>query len=71
MTSTTAHAQFFGGPDDGATRLLGAKDFTRGFVETRDASGRTVRYSIVALEAAKQIDDLAVTHELRPTEGVW
>ena len=71
MTAVTIVAQFFGGPDDGRTTVLHREAVARGFVDTTDSLGNTVRHSIVTLPEPKQIDDLAVTHELRPTEGVW
>lgn len=71
MTATYSHAQFFGGPEDGATRLLGPEDLQRGYLEVADGLGNTIRYTIVELETVKNVEDLPVTHELRPTEGVW
>ena len=71
MTTTHVLAVFFGGPDDGATMLLTAEDVARGFVDTQDSEGATVRHSIVVLPEPKQLDDIVATHELRPTEGVW
>lgn len=71
MTSTTVFAAYFGGPADGATAALSPEDVARGFIDTMDALGNTVRHSIVELAEPKAIDDLVVTHELRPTEGVW
>lgn len=70
MSTATAFAQFFGGPDDGATRSLSSEDLSSGFVDTMDSFGHTVRYSIVPLTEARQVDDLVVTHRLQPTEGL-
>ena len=71
MTAATTLAQFFGGPDDGATKSLTADDLLIGFVDTQDSFGHTVRYTIVALPERRQVDDLVVTHHLLPTEGPW
>ena len=64
-------AAFFGGPDDGSTKMLSPDDLSRGFVDTMDSLGNTVRHTIVRLDSPRQVDDLVVTHELRPAEGLW
>jgi len=71
VTSTTVTGHFFGGPDDGATKVLDAEDLARGWVDTTDSLGSTCRYTIVKLDAPKQVEDVTVTHELRPSEGAW
>ena len=71
MNAKSAHAIFFGGPDDGSTKLLSQDDLSRGFVDTMDSLGNTIRHAIVVLDEPKQVDDLVVTHELRPAEGLW
>ena len=71
MSQPDAHACFFGGPDDGRTKMLSPDDLQRGFIDTMDSLGNTVRHTIVALKEPKQVDDLVVTHELRPSEGIW
>jgi hypothetical protein len=68
---STIVGAFFGGPDDGATLLLTPDDLARGFVDTIDPAGNTVRHTIVKLDIPKQVFDSVVDYELRPTEGVW
>lgn len=71
MSRAGAHAAFFGGPDDGRTKILSPEDLSRGFVDTMDSLGSTVRYSIIPLKEPKYVGDLIALYELRPTEGVW
>ena len=68
---TVSVAVFFGGPDDGASKVLLDEDFARGYVDTMDSLGNVVRHSIVKLERHKPVGDLIAGYELRPTEGVW
>lgn len=66
-----APATFFGGPDDGRTIILSEEDLARGFIDTMDSLGHTIRHTVIKLDQAKQVDDMEIDYELRPTEGVW
>lgn len=64
-------AVFFGGPDDGATKVLFASDLESGYVDTMDSLGNTIRHTVVKLDSPREVGDIVVGYELRPTEGVW
>ena len=69
MRRAAGMGQFFGGPHDGAFKLIGNTAAKRGYLDVTDGFGHTVRYSVVPLETARQVEDEIVAFRLIPQDG--